>query len=219
MSTAAVNSALQRARATLASRNVTMPRDSLSDEQSELLDRYVDAFHRYDVDDLVALLREDATLSMPPYTLWLQGPDTIKAWLRRARRRVPRLASGGHRGVRRPGLRAVSRQRAQRRVSTPGHSSSSRSRTAASPHGTRSWIPRRCSPALAFRFASPLAELRAKNEERNSERRIERRTQTVSPGTTCSVRCSIALSSILSPSSSFSFFVPAGRWFCGRPAV
>lgn len=73
MSVAAVNSALQRARATMASRNVPVPEDSLSDEQSELLNRYVDAFHRYDVDALVTLLREDATLSMPPFRLWLLG--------------------------------------------------------------------------------------------------------------------------------------------------
>jgi RNA polymerase sigma-70 factor (ECF subfamily) len=80
-STAAVNSALQRARATLVSRNVTMAGEPLSDEQSALLDRYVDAFHRYDVDGLVSLLRDDATLSMPPYTLWLRGRGDIRAWL------------------------------------------------------------------------------------------------------------------------------------------
>ena len=81
MSAAAVNSALQRARATLASKNVSMTGEPLSDAQAELLDKYVDAFHEYDVDALVALMREDATLSMPPYTLWLQGPDAIRAWL------------------------------------------------------------------------------------------------------------------------------------------
>jgi RNA polymerase sigma-70 factor (ECF subfamily) len=80
-SVAAVNSALQRARATLASRDVTVSNEPLPEPQSMLLDRYVDAFHRYDVDGLVALLREDATLSMPPYALWLQGPDTIRTWL------------------------------------------------------------------------------------------------------------------------------------------
>ena len=80
-STAAVNSALQRARATLVSRNVSATGEPLSDEQSVLLDRYVDAFHRYDVDGLVSLLRDDATLSMPPYTLWLRGRDDIRAWL------------------------------------------------------------------------------------------------------------------------------------------
>jgi RNA polymerase sigma-70 factor (ECF subfamily) len=81
MSVAAVNSALQRARATLASRDVTQFSQPLSDVEMGLLDRYVDAFHRYDVDALVALMREDATLSMPPYTLWLQGRDSISQWL------------------------------------------------------------------------------------------------------------------------------------------
>ena len=81
MSVAAVNSALQRARATLAAKNVAITDEPLSDSQAELLEKYVDAFHDYDVDALVALMREDATLSMPPYTLWLQGPDAIRAWL------------------------------------------------------------------------------------------------------------------------------------------
>jgi RNA polymerase sigma-70 factor (ECF subfamily) len=77
----AVNSALQRARATLGGLGVVESDDALSDEQSDLLERYVDAFQRYDVDALVGLLRDDATLSMPPYTLWLQGPHTIRQWL------------------------------------------------------------------------------------------------------------------------------------------
>src|SRR4029450_2439987 len=80
MSVAAVNSAWQRARATLAAKNVAITGEPLSDSQAELLEKYVDAFHDYDVDALVALMREDATLSMPPYTLWLQGPDAIRAW-------------------------------------------------------------------------------------------------------------------------------------------
>jgi RNA polymerase sigma-70 factor (ECF subfamily) len=81
----AINSALQRARATLAARDVslapTAKSDVLSDDEASLLDRYLDAFHQYDVDTLVSLLREDATLSMPPYDFWLQGPDTIRTWL------------------------------------------------------------------------------------------------------------------------------------------
>src|SRR5688572_23646399 len=99
-STAAVNSALQRARATLVSRNVSTAGEPLSDEQSTLLDRFVDAFHRYDVDGLVSLLRDDATLSMPPYTLWLRGPDAIRAWLLgrgsvcRGSRLIPTAACG-----------------------------------------------------------------------------------------------------------------------------
>jgi len=81
MTVAAVNSALQRARATLAGREGRAAEEPLSETQATLLDRYVDAFHRYDVDALVALMREDATLSMPPYTLWLRGHDAIRAWL------------------------------------------------------------------------------------------------------------------------------------------
>ncbi|HEU4689340.1 MAG TPA: sigma-70 family RNA polymerase sigma factor [Vicinamibacterales bacterium] len=101
MSVAAVNSALQRARATVATRNGNgSGREPLSETQSRLLNRYVDAFHKYDVDALVALLREDATLSMPPFTLWLRGPETIRAWLAgrgagcRGSRLVPTQASG-----------------------------------------------------------------------------------------------------------------------------
>lgn len=98
MSVAAVNSALQRARATLASRNVVDVRES--DGDSELLDRYVDAFERYDVDALVSMLRDDATFSMPPYTLWLQGQSVVRDWLLgpgapcRGSRLIPLRASG-----------------------------------------------------------------------------------------------------------------------------
>jgi RNA polymerase sigma-70 factor (ECF subfamily) len=78
---AAVNSALQRARATLAARDLGERRGDLSDAQSDLLERYVDAFERYDVSTLTRLLHQDATLSMPPYSLWLRGPDTISKWM------------------------------------------------------------------------------------------------------------------------------------------
>jgi RNA polymerase sigma-70 factor, ECF subfamily len=77
---ASINSALQRARATLASRNVPAP-SSMDEEQSDLLERYVDAFHRYDVDGLANLLRDDATMSMPPFTLWLHGRESVREWL------------------------------------------------------------------------------------------------------------------------------------------
>lgn len=99
-SVAAVNSAVQRARATLASPDGTATAGALSADQQLLLDRYLDAFHRYDVDSLTALLREDATLSMPPYTLWLRGRDDIRAWLLgrgagcRGSRLVPTAACG-----------------------------------------------------------------------------------------------------------------------------
>jgi len=79
-----VNSALQRARATLADRDVTMgePAAPIDAAAQELLARYVDAFERFDIDSLVTLLHEDATMSMPPYPLWLQGADELGAWLR-----------------------------------------------------------------------------------------------------------------------------------------
>jgi RNA polymerase sigma-70 factor (ECF subfamily) len=79
-SVASVNSALQRARATLAGRNVPVPSE-LTDDQLEVIDRYVEAFETYDVDALVGLLRDDVTMSMPPYTLWLQGAESIRDWL------------------------------------------------------------------------------------------------------------------------------------------
>ena len=81
MTVAAVNSALQRARATLAARNVSEPSGPLTPEQESLVARYVEAFERYDVQALTALLREDATMSMPPYDIWLKGHQSIGAWL------------------------------------------------------------------------------------------------------------------------------------------
>ena len=80
-SVAGVNSALQRARATLATRDLDGSPASLSHAETALVDRYVDAFERYDVAALASMLRDDAVLSMPPYTLWLRGPDAIGAWL------------------------------------------------------------------------------------------------------------------------------------------
>jgi RNA polymerase sigma-70 factor, ECF subfamily len=79
-SVAAVNSALQRARATMARREAAGG-EPLSERQSLLLERYVDAFHRYDVDALVSLLRDDVAFSMPPFTLWLRGPEAVRLWL------------------------------------------------------------------------------------------------------------------------------------------
>ena len=81
-SVASVNSALQRARATLEQSGVSAsdPAPELDDADRELLVRYVDAFERYDMDDLTALIREDAIQSMPPYELWLKGRDTIFEW-------------------------------------------------------------------------------------------------------------------------------------------
>lgn len=80
-SVASVNSALQRARATLAERAPTPELAPLSDAQRDTVERYLDAFLRYDVNQLVRLLRDDATLSMPPVDFWLRGPAEIGAWL------------------------------------------------------------------------------------------------------------------------------------------
>ncbi|HKA93386.1 MAG TPA: RNA polymerase subunit sigma-70, partial [Acidimicrobiia bacterium] len=97
-----VNSALQRARSTLAAADVAeseplMPED---DEQRALLARYVDAFERFDIESLVSLLHEDATMTMPPYELWLHGADDFRKWLLgagsgcRGSRFVPIAANG-----------------------------------------------------------------------------------------------------------------------------
>jgi RNA polymerase sigma-70 factor (ECF subfamily) len=80
-SVASVNSALQRARATLASID-SDDLDSTVDPQHEaLLTRYVDAFERYDMTALARLLRDDVVMSMPPFDLWLRGPDEVVAWM------------------------------------------------------------------------------------------------------------------------------------------
>jgi len=81
-SVASVNSALQRARATLADQ-AAEPGEvaaNLAEGDRELLARYVDAFERYDMESLTSLIREDATQSMPPYDLWLSGRDDIFRW-------------------------------------------------------------------------------------------------------------------------------------------
>ncbi|MDQ1368796.1 MAG: polymerase sigma-70 factor, subfamily [Acidimicrobiaceae bacterium] len=80
-SVASVNSALQRARATLASRDHSAGTgQSMDADQQDLLARYVDAFERYDIERLVALLHEDAVQSMPPYAMWMRGRDEIGRW-------------------------------------------------------------------------------------------------------------------------------------------
>jgi RNA polymerase sigma-70 factor, ECF subfamily len=79
---ASVNSALQRARATLDAIDLSATDrfDPADDDQLALLRRYVDAFERYDMDALTSLLHEDATWNMPPYELWLQTHDDVRAW-------------------------------------------------------------------------------------------------------------------------------------------
>ena len=101
-SVASVNSALQRARATLDAQEITPDSTGgeIDDEQQLLLDRYLDSFVRYDMEALTKLLAEDATLSMPPYALWMQGPEDIVAWMIgpgngcRGSRMIPTRANG-----------------------------------------------------------------------------------------------------------------------------
>jgi RNA polymerase sigma-70 factor (ECF subfamily) len=100
---ASVNSALQRARATLAA-DETPASDRvlpLDDANRALLDRYVAAFQDYDMQALTSLIQEDATQSMPPFDLWLRGRDDILTWWVgpgngcRGSRLVPTFAANG----------------------------------------------------------------------------------------------------------------------------
>jgi RNA polymerase sigma-70 factor (ECF subfamily) len=84
-SVASVNSALQRARATLAERQQpgadAAVSDPLDEDQQKLLDRYMAAFEGYDMTALTALLHEDAIMTMPPFDLWLTGADDITGFM------------------------------------------------------------------------------------------------------------------------------------------
>ena len=99
---ASVNSALQRARATLATADVhgDVADRSMNEEKRALLARYVDAFERYDMDSLTSLLRKDAAWNMPPYALWLQTHRDIVDWCLgpgigcRGSRLIPTVANG-----------------------------------------------------------------------------------------------------------------------------
>jgi RNA polymerase sigma-70 factor (ECF subfamily) len=100
-SVASVNSALQRARATLEQSDVGAGTPVLDDGDRELLARYVDAFERYDMDALTSLIKEDATQSMPPIELWLSGREHIlRFWFSQGigcagSRMVPTIGANG----------------------------------------------------------------------------------------------------------------------------
>jgi len=102
-SVASVNSALQRARATLEANDVTQSttRTSVDEADAELLARYVKAFEQYDMEALTSLIREDAIQSMPPFDLWLRGRDDILSWWVgpgagcRGSRVIPTVAANG----------------------------------------------------------------------------------------------------------------------------
>jgi RNA polymerase sigma-70 factor (ECF subfamily) len=102
-SVASVNSALQRARATLEANDVTQSttRTFVDEADAELLARYVKAFEQYDMEALTSLIREDAIQSMPPFDLWLRGRDDILSWWVgpgagcRGSRVIPTMAANG----------------------------------------------------------------------------------------------------------------------------
>jgi RNA polymerase sigma-70 factor, ECF subfamily len=100
-SVASVNSALQRARATLETSDLAADRARLDEADRELLSRYVNAFEAYDIEALTSLIHEDATQSMPPYDLWLSGRDDIFEWWLgpgigcRGSRVIPTVAANG----------------------------------------------------------------------------------------------------------------------------
>jgi RNA polymerase sigma-70 factor (ECF subfamily) len=102
-SVAAVNSALQRARATLASvpAAAAAKPTTMGADDAELLAKYCDAFERYDISQLVTLLHDDAIQSMPPFAMWMQGAESIAAWMVlpgplacKGSRMVPTMANG-----------------------------------------------------------------------------------------------------------------------------
>jgi RNA polymerase sigma-70 factor (ECF subfamily) len=99
-SVAAINSALQRARATMGSVNADSGPATVGDDQRDLLARYVDAFQSYDMDRLVKLLHEDAIQSMPPFAMWLRGAGDITRFMLgpgagcRGSRLIPLAANG-----------------------------------------------------------------------------------------------------------------------------
>ncbi|MFD3707617.1 sigma-70 family RNA polymerase sigma factor [Nocardia sp. NPDC058658] len=83
MSPASVNSALQRARATMSKvqPKVADKFDETDPDQRKLIDDFVSAFEAYDMDALTTLLKADVALSMPPFDLWISGPENVAAFM------------------------------------------------------------------------------------------------------------------------------------------
>ncbi len=100
MSVPAVNSAIQRARATLDARQLQADAVAAQTEEPELVHRYVEAFERYDMAALTTLLHQDVVMSMPPYAVWLRGPQAVREWMLgrgigcRGSRMLPTAANG-----------------------------------------------------------------------------------------------------------------------------
>ena len=156
-SVASVNSALQRARATLEASNLELGDASRSVDQAdaELLARYVEAFEAYDMDALTSLIQEDAIQSMPPFDMWLRGRDDIFAWWY-----GPGIGCKGSKrdpdglGQRRARVRPVQAERHAAAATTRGRSRCWRSRTARSSSSRSSSRPRRSSRSSGYRPAS-----------------------------------------------------------------
>jgi RNA polymerase sigma-70 factor (ECF subfamily) len=81
MSVPAVNSAIQRARATLEARQLQEETVAAGADDADVVHRYVEAFERYDMDALTRLLHQDVVMSMPPYAIWLRGPEAVRDWM------------------------------------------------------------------------------------------------------------------------------------------
>ena len=100
MSVPAVNSAIQRARATLETRQLQEDAVAAETDDPELVHRYVEAFERYDMEALARLLHQDVVMSMPPYAIWLRGPEAVRDWMLgrgigcRGSRMLPTAANG-----------------------------------------------------------------------------------------------------------------------------
>ena len=178
-SVASVNCALQRARAQLADNDLTpdTPVDPLDDAQRELLDRYVAAFEQYDMDALTSLLQEDATLSMPPFDLWLQGTDEIRAWFLghgidcKGSRLLPVNANGL------PGLRAVPAQ-PERRLGAVGAAGARDLRRADRPSQL---VPGHPAVLPALRAAGPARRVGRRPARRGRPVRAARATGRAAP--------------------------------------
>ena len=158
-SVASVNSALQRARATLEAGKVaaidTPP--AVDGADAELLARYVDAFERYDMEALTSLIHEDATQSMPPFDLWLRGRDDVFSWWFgpgigcQGSRVIPTVSANGS-----PAFGQYKPSESGS-ASTRGRCRCSSSRTAKSSSSRSSSRPRRSSRCSAFPCGSTLS--------------------------------------------------------------
>ena len=117
MSSASVNSALQRARATMAKVRPAEADgyDEADDDQRRLVDEFVTAFEAYDMDALTALLKADVALSMPPIELWVSGPENVAAFMR-----GPGSACAGSRMIRLDGANGLPAFGQYKPTETPG---------------------------------------------------------------------------------------------------